>query len=371
MIEFIALKNFKAFDEIEIPLGGLTLLSGLNGSGKSTVLQAIGLLRQSHDAQYLLNGDLALNGELVEIGTGRDVLYQGFDTPEIAISLGETKNGIATSYLWNAPVEPDADVLTCLAKPDKGDLPLLDLFDQGFQFLRADRITPSVTSPKSQYAVHQQRFLGPRGEYTAHFLLEFGEHVTTAEIVRSTGEPNVASLIGQVNVWMQEFSPGVRIEPASVPMTDLVRLVFSYKGEGAAYGEPMRPTNVGFGLTHALPIIVACLAAAPNTLLVVENPEAQLHPRGQAAIGKLLALTAANGVQVIVESHSDHVLNGIRLIVKDGKLLPNQTKLHFFSRTLGDASNYETPTLSEEGRLSYWPAGFFDQWEKSLDLLLD
>ncbi|MES1971322.1 MAG: DUF3696 domain-containing protein [Pseudomonadota bacterium] len=371
MLDYIGLENFKAFDNIELSLGGLTVLSGLNGSGKSTLLQAIGVLRQSLDGKFLIHGDLALNGELVEIGTGRDVLYQGFEQPEIAISLGETKQGQSMSYRWVADVDPDADVLTCSAYPARDELSSLDLFDQGFQFLRADRITPSVTSPKSQNAVRQQRFLGPKGEYTAHFLLEFGEQITTAEIVRSPDEKRAGSLIAQVNAWMQEFSPGVRVEPVQVPMTDLVRLVFSYKGEGAAYGEPLRPTNVGFGLTHALPVIVACLAAAPNTLLVVENPEAQLHPRGQASIGRLLALAAANKVQVIVESHSDHVLNGIRLAVKEGLLAPQQTKLHFFSRNAGEASSYETPALSSEGRLSYWPMGFFDQWEKSLDRLLD
>jgi predicted ATPase len=371
MLDYIGLENFKAFDDIELSLGNLTLLSGLNGSGKSTVLQAIGVLRQSFDGNFLLNGDLALNGELVDIGTGRDVLYQGFDAAEIAISLGETRQGQSVSYRWQAAADPDADVLTCSAKPAPGDFPLLDVFAQGFQFLRADRITPSVTSPKSQNSVRQHRFLGPKGEYTAHFLLEFGEQITTAEIVRSPHEQRAGSLIAQVNAWMQEFSPGVRVEPVPVPMTDLVRLVFSYKGEGAAYGEPLRPTNVGFGLTHALPVVVACLAATPNTLLVVENPEAQLHPRGQASIGRLLALTAANNVQVIIESHSDHVLNGVRLAVKEGLLAPRQAKLHFFTRNPGEASSYETPALSSEGRLSYWPAGFFDQWEKSLDRLLD
>ncbi|WP_176730386.1 AAA family ATPase, partial [Devosia insulae] len=67
MLDYIRLENFKAFDDVEVPLGGLTLLSGLNGSGKSTVLQALGLLRQSFDANFLLSGDLALNGDLVEL----------------------------------------------------------------------------------------------------------------------------------------------------------------------------------------------------------------------------------------------------------------------------------------------------------------
>ncbi|MCX5514325.1 DUF3696 domain-containing protein [Kaistia algarum] len=370
MLDNIGLENFKAFDEIDLSLGHLTLLSGLNGSGKSTVLQALGVLRQSFDSKFLLDGDIALNGELVDIGTGRDALYQGFSTPEIAISLSETKQGAEIFYRWQALASPEADVLSCSVKPDLDILPLPDLFHRGFQFLRADRITPSVTSPKSQNAVRQQRFLGPKGEYTAHFLLEFGEQIATADILRSPHERRATSLIAQVNAWMQEFSPGVRVEPVPVPMTDLVRLVFSYKGEGAAYSEPLRPTNVGFGLTHALPVVTACLAARPDTILVVENPEAQLHPRGQVSIGRLLALAAANNVQVIVESHSDHVLNGIRLAVKDGLLDPNKVNLHFFSRNPGRSSNYETPTLSSEGRLSYWPVGFFDQWESSLDHLL-
>ncbi|HVK56300.1 MAG TPA: DUF3696 domain-containing protein [Burkholderiales bacterium] len=371
MLDRLGLQNFKAFEEIEIELGALTLLSGLNGSGKSTILQALGLLRQSFDARFLSEGILALNGELVELGTGRDVLFQNFEAPEIAIALGQRAEGEEKVWTWRANAVSEVDVLSCTQVPEVAKLSQLDLFSRGFQFLRADRITPAVTFPKSQNAVRQQLFLGARGEFTAHFLLEFGEQIVTAERVRCADEPKAISLIAQVNAWMQEFSPGVRVEPVPVPMTDFVRLVFSYRGEGAAYGDVLRPTNVGFGLTHALPVVTACLSAQPGTLLIVENPEAQLHPRGQSTIGRLLALTAANGVQVIVETHSDHVLNGIRLAVKDGLLQADNAKLHFFSRQPGQPSGYETPVLAPDGRLSYWPTGFFDQWERSLDRLLD
>lgn len=370
MLDYIALKNFKAFADLELELGALTLLSGLNGSGKSTVLQGFGLLRQSFAARFLLDGWLALNGDLVELGTGRDVLFQKFDVAEIQVELGVRVGSEDKAYVWRASAGADTDVLQCIDKPASGEVQVLDLFAHGFQFLRADRITPAVTFPKSQNAVRQARFLGARGEFTAHFLLEFGDE-TTSEIVRCAHEVRATSLIGQVNAWMQEFSPGVRVEPVQVPMTDLVRLVFSYRGEGAAYGDALRPTNVGFGLTHVLPVVTACLAAQPGTLLIVENPEAQLHPRGQSAIGRLLAAAAASGVQVIVETHSDHVLNGIRLAVKDSLLASEFVRLHFFSRDPGRASEYESPVLGPDGRLSYWPPGFFDQWERSLDRLLD
>ena len=74
---------------------------------------------------------------------------------------------------------------------------------------------------------------------------------------------------------------------------------------------------------------------------------------------------------MVVETHSDHVLNGIRLAVKENLLNADRAKLHFFSRQPGKASDYETPRMGPDGRLSYWPTGFFDQWERSLDQILD
>jgi predicted ATPase len=78
--------------------------------------------------------------------------------------------------------------------------------------------------------------------------------------------------------------------------------------------------------------VVACLAASPGSLLLLENPEAHLHPRGQTAMAELIARTAAAGAQVIVETHSDHVLNGVRLAVKRRVLTGAQTVVHYVDR---------------------------------------
>ena len=370
MLKSLALTNFKAFDDLWLPFEKLTLLSGLNGSGKSTVLQALGLLRQSFDTGFIHAGDLGLNGSLVEIGAGRDVLYQEFGAPMIDSELTIDDRGEEESLHWRMRAPTDADVLSCELSPPVISAETSSLFRPGFQFLRADRITPSVTFPKSQHAVRHDRFLGARGEYTAHFLLEFGEDPATKVLVPHPNAGQATSLIAHVNLWIQDFSPGVRVEPSPVAMTDLVRIEYAYRGKGEAYGEPLRPTNVGFGLTHALPVVTACLSATSGSLLIVENPEAQLHPRGQAALGRLLALTAAAGAQVIVETHSDHVLNGIRLAAKEGLLRPSDVELHFFSRRPGFGSSFESPKLGENGRLTFWPTDFFDQWEQSLDKLL-
>ncbi len=370
MLRSLALTNFKTFEDLWLPFGKLTLLSGLNGSGKSTVLQALGLLRQSFDMGFIRNGDLGLNGNLVEVGTGRDVLYQAFGAPMIDIELTIDDRGEEETLHWSMPAPTEADVLSCREWPRHVSAETSSLFRPGFQFLRADRITPSVTFPKSQHAVRHDRFLGATGEFTAHFLLEFGVDPELKVLVPHPDASQATSLIAHVNLWMQDFSPGVRVEPGAVPMTDLVRIQYAYQGKGEAYGEPLRPTNVGFGLTHALPVVTACLSATPGSLLIIENPEAQLHPKGQAALGRLLALTAAAGAQVIVETHSDHVLNGIRLAAKEGRVNPADAELHFFSRQPGAGSSFETPKLGDNGKLTFWPTDFFDQWEQSLDKLL-
>ena len=127
-----------------------------------------------------------------------------------------------------------------------------------------------------------------------------------------------------------------------------------------------RPANVGFGLSYALPVIVAALTASPGTLFLVENPEAHLHPAGQSLIGQFLTRVAAAGVQVVVETHSDHVINGMRLAAaRDGLLPPSDAIIHF----LADAGTRHTIEIQGSGALTEWPPGFFDQSELDLGQL--
>jgi predicted ATPase len=128
-----------------------------------------------------------------------------------------------------------------------------------------------------------------------------------------------------------------------------------------------RPVHVGFGLTQVLPIIVAALSARKNDILLIENPEVHLHPAAQALMGGFLAEVACSGVQVVIETHSDHVLNGIRLAAKNGAIAPEKVALHFFDLAEGEMSSTVTsPKLDKNGRLDQWPEGFFDEWEKVL-----
>jgi predicted ATPase len=368
MLKHLVLKNFKRFTNQKISLNHLTLLSGLNGTGKSSVLQALLLLRQSLQ-QNNLSG-LALNGDLVQIGTAKDALNVNATQDELGFEIGfNDKKPIA----WNFKYDTQTDVLARISPtPDIQSLieyyqQHFNLFTDDFQYLQAERLGPRRFLEISDFQVRQHRQLGTQGEYTAHFLALFGDSDKIADRALAHPQQNDLNLKLQVEAWLSEISPGSRISTRSNPDMDLVSLQYSFAG-----GSPFRATNVGFGITYTLPVIVAILSAQPGALLLLENPEAHLHPRGQAQMGELMARAASIGIQIIVETHSDHILNGMRLSVHRGTLQPQDLTLHFF---LPDRDPPESllvsPKIDRTGKLDQWPSGFFDEWDKSLDELLE
>lgn len=374
MFTQIDLRNFKAFPEVSVPLGGLTLLTGLNSSGKSTVLQALALLRQSYDASVLVpdveGSGFLLNGDLVELGVGRDVRHEewvatdGVDGAiEIVLHTG------ADRRRWAAAYGTEEDLLPLLAAPALREFDHLSLFGPAFQYLRADRINPAVSYPRSHDVAIRRGFLGARGEHTVNYLRHHQDDVV---IHPALLHPDATSntLLRQVEAWLGHLCPGVNLSATGIEGTDTVRLAFSFGTAGLSSSNLYRPTNVGYGLTYVLPIVVACLTAQPDGLILLENPEAHLHPRGQSAMARLAARAAAAGAQLIVESHSDHVLNGVRLAVKHGQLSAESVTLHYFHSDQGHR-RIESPVVSTGGMLSSWPDGFFDEWDRSLDELVD
>lgn len=182
-----------------------------------------------------------------------------------------------------------------------------------------------------------------------------------------------SNLRDQVAAWMGEVSPGVRINLTPNMGTDTVSLRYSFAFvSGKQVSNEFRATNVGFGITYTLPILVAILSSAPGALILIENPEAHLHPKGQSTMGELMAHAASCGIQIVVETHSDHVLNGIRVAVHDAKLSPDDVQLHFFRRREEDGLvEVVSPNVDRDGRIDKWPDGFFDEWDKNLEALLE
>lgn len=368
MIEQLVINNFKGFRELTLGMRAITLLSGLNGTGKSSVMQVLLLLRQSW-LQGLLQADrLALNGDLVQIGTARDALYGYAEEDHIQFGLAASGGGKAS---WTFEYDRDADVLVGSGGDGVGPLAASGLFSDRFQYLSAERTGPRTSFATSDYVVRQQRQLGNRGEYAAHFLSVFGSEPVALDAVLHPSHRQ-RDLVSQVEAWLGEISPGAKLSLTPHVALDLVQLEFQFT-TGSELTDPYRATNVGFGLTYVLPIIVAVLAARPGSVLLIENPEAHLHPRGQRRMGELLAAAASAGMQIVVESHSDHVLNGLRMSVRAGLLNPKQVAISYFTR-LNEPGQTRlmqvSPTIDQNGRVSDWPDGFFDEWDLALAELL-
>jgi predicted ATPase len=368
MIKSLYLRNFKCFENQSIEFHNLTLLSGLNGMGKSSVLQALLLLRQSYQRQLLQNTGLALNGDLVEIGTAEDALYKGAEKQEIAFIL-TLENGAEGK--WHFEYDREKDVLGHASMPVvPPHIFQYSLFTDSFHYLQAERIGPRVIFKKSDFWVKEHKQIGHRGEYTAHFLeLLGGNDICSPQLAFPGVESQTLNL--QIEAWLNQISPGIRLHLTDNLRMDLINLQYSFPKQ--ARTAQYRATNVGFGITYVLPVIVALLSSSPGALVLLENPEAHLHPQGQAKMGELIARAASCGIQVVVETHSDHLLNGILIAVHAGLLEPEKVGLHFFQQSHKPddmGSEIISPKVNRDGRLDQWPDGFFDEWDKSLEILL-
>jgi predicted ATPase len=367
VITGVRLKNVKCFQDQFIKFGPLTLFTGLNGAGKSTILQSLLLLRQSYLQGTIFNQGLSLNGDLIYLGTGQDLLNENAESEEIGIEL-QFRNDEKISWVFD--YEKSADLLPI--RETNYDNKMIDIFSEKFQYLSAERIGPRTYFNRSNYKVKQQNNLGINGEYTTHFLSVFqNESIQNNHLIHPEGVSD--NLKAQVDAWLSIITPGTKIVIGEHTDMDIISLRYRFTGD-RDLSNTFRATNVGFGLTYTLPVLVALLAAKPGTVLLIENPEAHLHPKGQSIIGKLMGLASMGGVQILTETHSDHVLNGIRLAIHGGHVSPDNVSINFFAKRekQGNILNLvENLKIDKNGRIDSWPEDFFDEWDKSLDQLLN
>jgi predicted ATPase len=276
VITELRLENFKAFREAAVTFAPLTLLSGVNAVGKSTVLQGLAVLRQSYESSMLLpGGGLLLNGDYTDLGAGADLLHDDFapdesGRPVVVLSCTIAGMTATWSVVVKGSAEREADVLTwdrCDSPPEGSSL-----FGNGFQYLRADRIVPAVTYPRSYDIAVRRNSLGARGEHTVNFLRVHGDPVVADVLHHPAGTGG--SLLRQTEAWLQDVCPGVNLAAVGVSGADLVRLSYGFFGRAGVSSSEIRyrPTNVGFGLTYVLPLVVACLSAGPGVLRRSSSP---------------------------------------------------------------------------------------------------
>lgn len=367
MIKELNLKNFKCFENLHIEMSRLNIFAGINSMGKSTAIQALLLLRQAYEMNSLEKG-IYLNGVLTNIGRGYDLLYRNSESEKIIIELKTDYIEFCNEYIYAKESDFQKIEFTTL---NWKDFKKKNLFGDNFSYVSSERSGPQKYYNSSYHEIYDQNQVGTKGEYFAGYLAERGnvDKVTNSKILH----PSACSemLIYQMEAWMSELSPGIHLNPKKYQEAGIVSLEYSISTE------PYTPINVGFGLSYVAPIVLSLLKAKEGDLVIIENPEAHLHPRGQRKMGEMISYAAAGGVQVIVETHSDHLLNGVRLAVKTKKLSRNDIKLNYFYDTVnadvkyGEVIKHEkcSPMIMDDGSLTDWPEGFFDEWDKALEEL--
>lgn len=382
MIQSLEIKNFKSIKHKFFPLRNLNLLLGLNGMGKSSFIQMILLLRQSKDT---IESRVILNGEFVNIGSSKDALYQYAKKGDLSVFLKTTAGDLELEleYLPEADyfnIKGYGEVLSEIVNVVRQKE---SLFGKNFQYLFASRQDPASVNAKNFTRVVNLRNLGNRGEFTSHYIEVYGSsdelqfdnmlHKDSTVIDPTTGFKLVnRTLINQINLWMGEISPGVNIRTTSIS-SEFVLLEYVFKQPNFGNTNRYKPENVGFGISYVLPVVTALLAARKGELLIIENPESHIHPRGQAELGKLMALTAMNDIQIVIETHSDHILNGIRVAVKEGDILGNNVIAFYFKKIVDTSEQYSEISnieIDNNGELSEYPKDLLDEWSNQLVKLI-
>lgn len=332
-IRRLTIAGFKRFSEVTLDFAPLTVLTGGNGAGKTSVIHALLLAREA-----CLPGATAvqLNGPYgLELGTVGDVLnIHALDRSEVVIQA-DLADGASLRFTFDASQEHLFYLplkSTCRRPPPGGDLPelegtsrrhlgVLTSGGRAFTYLCAERLGPREILRASALPT-EELGVGAQGEFCAQLL---AVHDLKAKVPPARRHPdrkdeNSSFLKYQVEAWLSEIVRPVEIDTVSFPNTTITAIRFRSPG-----GDWVRAPNMGFGVSYALPIILAGLfAPEPEVyptgpfigastgavpLLIVENPEAHLHPAGQSKMGAFLARLATAGVQVVLETHSDHVLN--------------------------------------------------------------
>lgn len=311
MINRVAMKRFKPFLNAQTDLKGLTYVLGENGVGKSSIAQSLLLLKQTFEIEG--NETLNLNGTLIKIGNGVDALNQNAeeDSIDFAIELsGGEQLKISAEYIQ------DSDSLPMQLVESSA---VAELRSTNVVYLSADRVGPQLLSAFSASDAAKKR-VSERGENALALLHAHQRDTLEKDDPRHNDSMDSLSVKSAFDYYLSCISSGASIDVANLSNVDSVASTFAFGKSGSLPTERIRPTNVGFGLSYAASIIIACLLASPGDLLIIENPEAHLHTKGQRAMADLLARTARSGVQILCETHSRDFLYSTRKMISDGEV---------------------------------------------------
>lgn len=340
MLQKLNISDFKCFSKVSIPFGKITLFSGTNSSGKSSAIQALLLLDNSS-----LNTNSQLNSDWLDLGSFEEA--RNFITRSESFSIElETVDNAKSSFTYS--------------EKDKIGLPITNFSHilLNLNYLSAHRVGPENFYSKN---FDSKNIIGKKGEFLIDLLNQ--NKTFNVEKSRIITEDSY-TLEYQVNYWLKKIL-NVKLDVQDLGITNLVSASYSFNDN-----KMVRPYHVGAGISYIVGIIILGLYIEKGSVLIIENPEIHLHPKAQSDLADFFCFIANAGIQVIIESHSDHIFNGIRKSVFNNTISNEDVKINFFSMDNDNLSQNHLIELSEKGKIMNYEKGLFDQFDNDLDVLL-
>jgi predicted ATPase len=240
---------------------------------------------------------------------------------------------------------------------------------------RVKYLGPLREEPRPLYALSGSTDVldvGIKGEYTAAVIDTNRDvavtHIPPSDIqdgkfgAKAVSEPLLTALAA----WLRYM--GVS---ESVETSDLGNVGHKLRVTTHGLSVPVELTHVGVGVSQVLPIVVSCLLAAPGTTLVFEQPELHLHPRVQTLLADLFLSTALTGKQCVVETHSEYLINRLRLRIamSQERRIEDDVQIYFVQKE-SHQSEFVPVEVNEFGSITDWPSGFFDQSQTEAERIL-
>ncbi|MBI3450782.1 MAG: AAA family ATPase [Acidobacteria bacterium] len=426
MLNSIHLRNFKSFsDSGEIRLAPLTLIFGRNNTGKSTILQSLLLLRQSLDSPGY-GPRLNPRGPLYSVSSYADIVHghQAKNHIQMAFEFEpeprdkRPSGKIEFEFVGDEPQPPRINRLT-ITSPEVppleirrgrgagGPYELLIGHDRlggeksaNFRF-SVGRFLPAIGSegfgkqPNQtrervrgrarrllldfDFMLREMKAVGafrrqPDRRYEYQGVLPgnvdlSGERVVAALIDDITRRKGRGELFRSVNRWLREVGQ-VRLLP--LRRLSKAARIFEVRVRDRDSGRWANLSDVGFGISQAFPVIVEGLRTRPGAIFLVQEPEIHLHPDAQLAMADFLIGLVASGRQVIVETHSEHLLLRVRRAILGKRrghgagpnLTPESVSLiHVDARSDG-TSHAQRLDIDSVGQVAGWPRGFMEEATK-------
>ena len=389
MITELRAQNFKSWqDTSALQFAPLTGFFGANSSGKTSILQVLLMLKQTAEQPADWNEPLYFGDEasLVNLGSFDDIIHRPTNDPslDLSVSWKQVELHLANSFSFSTSIikkhgHPD---LVEFGYVSEGQIRKIEWTPQGYKFKSAyDSISAelfrcygvvSPNGPLESFSFFQEAFenlfsrilyLGPLREYPRRRYPWKGDHPIG---IGQYGEKTTSALLSghirrlpideQIPKWLQklELIHSYDVQPVSDTGGDYELLVKQYKG-----GPEVPLTDVGFGVSQVLPVLILCYYAPEGSILILEQPEAHLHPKVQSELADVLIDVVKNRkVQIILESHSAHLLHRLQRRIAEEQMSADETALYFCQINNG-TSEIEQLDVDEYGNIRNWPQNFF------------